>query len=1677
MRELAPRVGVDPGSVRVDAEPEQATQAGWRGMAFGGDQPPPEVVAHELVHVAQQRRFGPGGGATTTARDAPDEREARALAPRVAAGEHVDVRQRPTAALQTWTGTDLAGEADERPGARELSAAVRRRRPGEVLAILEANQAPEHMAQLRSDYEPGFIEDLHWILRHGPDRTNWDQARVYLGDQLGVDEEVELEQRVFGGEPERILAAIESRSDEEMLAIVAGREHFPGLLDIPPPGTGPQQTSFLNMRRALRSALEDGEYYRAMSVVLAKASRANTRHWEEQGSWALVVSEPSIEVEISTDLLQLPDTGFGWDDDILVDVPDAPPAVGSVQLEATTLLPLFLDPSSRLRVELAVERVVDADESNDWSIFAPLQPPSLGQAKLALSVLDRRERAAAWLQLEDRQWSGFTEPQVAELEALARETDDVHALVTAITDADLDRDVEWSDVKVALDRLREMVREAATGVARARSDEELQHWERRLSQLQSWIKSPELQTAIGTWPEFAAELPALDVAPERIGIQALRRVDDLEGLLGVITGLSTEARLDRAFQASVRWKAQRLDLDENERQLVDSYLDIGLTDARAGDRFARVALHEMRTAFEDDQPHRAVSVLHRMSPEQRTAFVASDAYKRWFKGLVWKGHEGRLLHLYLDKANQGDTVGALRTAAIERNLFDFSKVSIREPDAYAEYVGASGESKRDRRRGFVLWSRLQQDPRLELSDEDRQLVEAYTHHRRLVEGADPSWSKREAIDNVFFGQPQLQTTAEGAVDPNVEADFMFHRVAARKRLSGDWRTLPEQLRSWDGSYIGTDVTEFLLTFAQLRPSGIDRADLAILAEQYHRAMREADELKREADMASVAASIVGCVVAVAVVTVLSGGTMGPVAIGAVAALAGGVAAATTGAMLRTESSDWELFRDFGTGAVEGAMAVAGAGIAARVVRMGQVGATVNAAAAGGQAVQAATQTGAAAQIATAVIDGAISGAAGEIFKTATDEATWDRSVSEAFSKVLAAFARGAKSGAIWGGAFGAAFAGLGAIARRFGDDAGARIADLVSAADVAPERLNGLSEASQDALVAAERLAAQGDIDGALVRVREIAELAGDDVAKIERSLRAIRITEATLETGLERADVVRRIHEVDAEEFARIAEGAKGNAVVKITPDGPQVYVKAGTDPLVVREEVFHLHQWATDPTMRARIDRLAESRLAEASGVDRVELYKAKLEVEADAQRRIIGMLEGQAAKGDAAAADELAAAHDTLHDLGQRLDDVYAGRISAEDITPQDLRLYSKGAPTKAAPEQAANWKEVQEAKVLNADPSDPAIQKKLTDELGYSIHKGPNGEVTRIAAPSGGRATNSHARLTISQTEAGPRIVKGGGIRTHADRMDDAARVLRRQRTDVAELRQGIGSGQLDPDQLRKAHEELAALRPALLDELAGRVASGKLDDGSAGLIAHWGGVMEDLQRRTGRSYSDLMGEAGSLQRAMGEADYRNLRVRLRTIAAEHLATVTPGSRQRSHLMEMLDLQPDNKSRGELFTAYRKETMRRRFPDEDVVPGHDIESLHVPGSGKLKKQRTPDDVVEQHIDLEGFLPSGRYAVDDKVGNAFKLDQAEDYARAMIEGPKRRTATGPLVDVEYDGIVYVFTDEGYAKLAYKKMQENRLTAQVLDRSDRGIHVLFLDDDGVLKKVLPDSGGARAR
>jgi hypothetical protein len=154
---LAPRLGLDAVVVRADATARAVTESqDARGVALGAtvylhpDRVRPgtaegrEVLAHELVHVAQSRLV-PEIHDGTADRDAA-EQEAASLAPRIAAGETVEAPRRridlarPAAdrhakqATPAKVGLDAIAEAEKMLEGAELDADV-------IVASLEASRS------------------------------------------------------------------------------------------------------------------------------------------------------------------------------------------------------------------------------------------------------------------------------------------------------------------------------------------------------------------------------------------------------------------------------------------------------------------------------------------------------------------------------------------------------------------------------------------------------------------------------------------------------------------------------------------------------------------------------------------------------------------------------------------------------------------------------------------------------------------------------------------------------------------------------------------------------------------------------------------------------------------------------------------------------------------------------------------------------------------------------------------------------------------------------------------------------------------------------------------------------------------------------------------------------------------------------------------------------------------------------------------------------------------------------------------------------------------------------------------------------------------------------------------------------------------------------------------------
>ncbi|MCP4898063.1 MAG: hypothetical protein GY906_13915 [bacterium] len=164
--------------------------------------------------------------------------------------------------------------------------------------------------------------------------------------------------------------------------------------------------------------------------------------------------------------------------------------------------------------------------------------------------------------------------------------------------------------------------------------------------------------------------------------------------------------------------------------------------------------------------------------------------------------------------------------------------------------------------------------------------------------------------------------------------------------------------------------------------------------------------------------------------------------------------------------------------------------------------------------------------------------------------------------------------------------------------------------------------------------------------------------------------------------------------DFERLTRSAGGQAVVVIEDGRPRVIMRESADPRVLREEGIHLLQ-SRDPRFARHFDSLDESVLRNWDSLDladQLRLYRNKLDLEIDAQDRLIrGLSDDIAAAADDPALQrslrrQLGEAEEALGNLRSRLDEVTdlpaadrvrmaRGELNPPDFLDQPPRLFSK------------------------------------------------------------------------------------------------------------------------------------------------------------------------------------------------------------------------------------------------------------------------------------------------------------------------------------------------------------------------------------------------------------------
>ncbi|MCB9741705.1 MAG: hypothetical protein H6741_02255 [Alphaproteobacteria bacterium] len=197
----------------------------------------------------------------------------------------------------------------------------------------------------------------------------------------------------------------------------------------------------------------------------------------------------------------------------------------------------------------------------------------------------------------------------------------------------------------------------------------------------------------------------------------------------------------------------------------------------------------------------------------------------------------------------------------------------------------------------------------------------------------------------------------------------------------------------------------------------------------------------------------------------------------------------------------------------------------------------------------------------------------------------------------------------------------------------------------------------------------------------------------------------------------------VDDEQFALYTRSASGDAVTILVDGHPQVILRAGADPRVLREEGLHLLQ-SQDPDWKARVGQLDESKLANWDQLplsEQLALYQTKIEIEIDAQERMLRSIEAEmgAATEDAAyrrLGDMADSAEQTLSNLRERLGEV-------ESIGFFDRRAMENGSQPK--PE----WLDQPARLFSKGDGVDLTLQQRIDENTG--VLRGADAEADMAA----------------------------------------------------------------------------------------------------------------------------------------------------------------------------------------------------------------------------------------------------------------------------------------------------------------------------------------------------------
>lgn len=609
--------------------------------------------------------------------------------------------------------------------------------------------------------------------------------------------------------------------------------------------------------------------------------------------------------------------------------------------------------------------------------------------------------------------------------------------------------------------------------------------------IQAQLHEPVFLAALAGRADWRHQMEALGVpAATRLGFE-IRKAESTAALLDALSRYDQADRVALMFDDALARQIRVLETSSDAQAEALAALLPTVCEVPSEDRatpVARRAAWQMLRSYEQGNRARIFAVL-RMLPEQdRVSLPRSASYSemgRRMRSRPITQSDDSLFFDQLDDVVRGERQGgieALRFGTEFQVIHSNHIIGVQDPRVLEEYLGEEYAGRHAVvRQAFVDFNNVPESEWPTLSQERRLALADYASWRPIL---SPEGDRDETrMLDVLFDAPQLVEGAAGPANPAMEADYLYHRLMGRAGV----RSSVDLVNDWSGAALDEATERFRLRYDQVRLGGVTQAELADLYLLYQQAMRRTTEhLDASEGAAATVASVVGAAVGVAVVTVFSGGTLGPVAIAALAGTLGGTAAMGAGAAVRAENTSETLATDFGSGFVEGALAAALEPLLAGSAIIRGSGA-LTAGAAGRMGMGAGARAGLArgTQVAvSSVIEGAVGGAVSELYLTASDEATWNGAVTEVLARLLSAVGRGAAFGGVGGlvgaGVVGGLGAAWGQMAGRHGASA---VRETVAAFDDLAlggvERLGRLSDEHVEALFQARRMALAGDGDGA----------------------------------------------------------------------------------------------------------------------------------------------------------------------------------------------------------------------------------------------------------------------------------------------------------------------------------------------------------------------------------------------------------------------------------------------------------------------------------------------------------------------------------------------------------------------------------------------------------------------